>query len=71
MRTASDPLRASRKRIAELVDFVETNEPRMIAFHAYLDQDGKRLSIVQVHPDADSMLFHMQVARDHISEAYQ
>ena len=28
------------------------------------------MTVVQVHPDADSMLFHMQVARDHISEAY-
>ena len=27
------------------------------------------VSVVQVHPDADSMLFHMQVAREHISEA--
>jgi hypothetical protein len=26
-------LEEARKRVAELVDFVETNEPRMIAFH--------------------------------------
>ena len=35
------------KRCAELVDFVETNEPRMIAFHAYLGPDGNTLSIIQ------------------------
>ena len=60
----------ARKRIAELVDFVETNEPRMIAFHAYLDQDGKRLSIVQVHPDSASMEFHMQVNAKHFATAF-
>ena len=59
----------ARKRIAELVDFVETNEPRMIAFHAYLDQDGKSLSIVQVHPDSASMEFHMQVNAKHFATA--
>ena len=38
----------ARKRIAELVDFVETNEPRMIAFHAYLDQDGSPEILVRL-----------------------
>ena len=28
--------------LAELVDFVETNEPRVIAFHTYLDRDATR-----------------------------
>ena len=60
----------ARRRLAELVDFVETNEPRMIAFHAYLDQDGKSLSIVQVHPDSASMEFHMQVNAKHFTTAF-
>ena len=55
----------------ELLEMVEAKEPRLIAFHAYVNEDGTELTVVQVHPDADSMLFHMQVARDHISEAYQ
>jgi quinol monooxygenase YgiN len=61
---------ALRARLAELVDFVETNEPRMIAFHAYLDEDGERLAIVQVHPDSASMEFHMQVNARHFATAY-
>jgi quinol monooxygenase YgiN len=55
----------------ELLEMVEAKEPRLIAFNAYVNEDGTELTIVQVHPDADSMLFHMQVARDHISEAHQ
>ena len=58
------------KRIAELVDFVETNEPRMIAFHVYLAQDGNSVSIVQVHPDSASMEFHMQVNAKHFATAF-
>ena len=60
----------ARKRCAELVDFVETNEPRMIAFHTYLDQDASTLSIVQVHPDSVSMEFHMQVNAKHFATAF-
>jgi hypothetical protein len=29
------------------------------------------VSVVQVHPDADSMAFHMQVAGEHFAQAYE
>ena len=60
----------ARGRLVELVDFVETNEPRMIAFNTYLDQKGNTLSVVQVHPDSASMEFHMQVNAKHFATAY-
>jgi quinol monooxygenase YgiN len=60
-----------KKSCGGLVEVVEANEPRLIAFNLYANQDGTEVTVVQVHPDADSMLFHMQVAREHISEAYQ
>ena len=60
-----------KKSCGQLVEVVEANEPRLIAFHLYVNEDGTEVTVVQVHPDADSMLFHMQVAREHISEAYQ
>lgn len=63
-------LDVARKRLAELVDFVETNEPRMIAFHCYLDEEGGKLTVVQVHPDSASMEFHMQVNAKHFATAF-
>ena len=60
----------ARKHLAELVDFVETNEPRMIAFHTFLDESGETLGIVQVHPDSTSMEFHMQVNAKHFATAW-
>jgi quinol monooxygenase YgiN len=56
-----------KKQFAELVDVVEANEPRMIAFNGYVNEDETEANVVQVHPDADSMLLHMQVAREHIT----
>jgi hypothetical protein len=60
----------ARSRLTELADFVETNEPRLIAFHAYLDQEGNTVSIVQVHPDSASMEFHMEVNAKHFATAF-
>lgn len=53
----------------ELVDVVKQNEPRLVAFNFYFSDDESEVSVVQIHPDADSMLFHMQVAREHITQA--
>jgi hypothetical protein len=61
---------AAGRRLTELVEFVETNEPRMIAFNTYLDRDGKTVSIIQVHPDSASMEFHMQVNVKHFATAF-
>ena len=60
----------ARNHIAELVDFVETNEPRMIAFHCFFDEEGSKLTIVQVYPDSASMEFHMEVNAKHFTTAF-
>ena len=64
-------LDVARKRIADLVDFVETNEPRMIAFHCFLDEEGSKFTVVQVHPDSASMEFHMQVNAKHFATSFE
>ena len=59
-----------KKHLQELVEVVETNEPRLIAFNLYLDEEGSKLTGVQVHPDAASMEFHLKVVGEHIRGAY-
>ena len=54
----------------QFVDFVEDSEPRLIAFNAYVDEDGREVSIVQVHPDVHSMEFHMKLIREHVEQAF-
>jgi quinol monooxygenase YgiN len=60
----------ARKWLAEHVEFIETNEPRLIAFHVYFDQEGRTASVVQVHPDSASMEFHMQLIAEHLTGAF-
>jgi quinol monooxygenase YgiN len=48
--------------IKELVEFVEANEPRTIAYNVYFSEDGTRMTVVQVHADSASMEYHMKTA---------
>lgn len=48
--------------IRELADFVEANEPRVIAYNVYFNDDGTRMTVVHVHPDSSSLEYHMEVA---------
>ena len=59
-----------RKRVPGLVDFVEKNEPRVIAFNEYANDDGTEVAVIQIHPDADSMAFHMEVIAERAAAAY-
>ena len=55
----------------DFCNFIEANEPRLIHFALYINDEGTEVSVVQVHPDADSMAFHMQVAAEHFVRAYE
>jgi hypothetical protein len=48
--------------IKELVDFIDANEPRIIAYNVYFTDDGSRMTVVHVHPDSASLEYHMEVA---------
>ena len=63
-------LEDEKRRVPELSDFIEANEPRLIAFNEYADESGSEVAVVQVHPDAESMEFHMDVVRERAAQAY-
>ena len=50
-------LKALERLSEEFVEFGEANEPRLLAIRAYLDDEGDRFTLVQLHPDAESMDF--------------
>jgi len=59
-----------QRRVPELCDFIAANEPRLIAFNEYVNEDRTEVAVVQVHPDAKSMEFHMGVVRERAERAY-
>ena len=63
-------LEAERDRAAELGSFIETHEPQLLAFNEYVNAEGTEVGVVQVHPDAASMEFHMNVVAERAARAY-
>ena len=63
-------LAEERERVPGLVAFVEANEPRLIAFNEYVNDGGTEVAVVQVHPDAESMAFHLEVIAERAAAAY-
>ena len=53
-----------------LVEFIEANELQLLAFNEYANERGTEVAVVEVHPDADSMAFHMEVVAERAATAY-
>lgn len=56
--------------LPDLLGVVESHEPRLLAFNIFANDEGTEIAGVQVHPDADSMLHHLQLMRERITMAY-
>jgi DNA-binding PucR family transcriptional regulator len=61
---------AEQQRVPGLSRFIEANEPRLIAFNEYASEDHTEVAVVQAHPDAASLEFHMSIIGDRAREAY-
>ncbi len=52
----------------EFMEHVKAKEPQLIAFNMYFNEDETEMTSIQVHPDAASMDFHLQVLAKVIGE---
>ncbi|MBI2845133.1 MAG: hypothetical protein HYX86_01160 [Chloroflexi bacterium] len=55
----------------EMTEFVRANEPRVISFNTYVNEDGTEGTTIQVHPDSESLEYHLQVAASRIQKGVQ
>ena len=62
-------LEGFKQFLRELFKFIETNEPRLLAINAYVNEDGTEVTFIQVHPDAASMELHEKVAHEYTERA--
>lgn len=47
-----------------LAVFVRANVPRVTSYAFFLDEDRSRMTVVAVHPDSDSLEFHMDTGAE-------
>jgi hypothetical protein len=55
-------LQELKDAIKELVEFIESNEPQLVAYNVYLSDDGSQMTVIHVHVDSASLEYHMDVA---------
>lgn len=60
-----------RRFLGEFFAAVEASEPRLLAIHAYLNEDASEVTFVQVHPDAASLEHHQRVVHEHTQRSRQ
>jgi hypothetical protein len=48
---------------------IEANEPQLIAFNAFYNEEGTEMTSIQVHPTPTSMDFHLKVLRETLGDA--
>lgn len=57
-----------RRRMTELVEFVEDHEDRPVAYSVYLGDEDTTMTVVQVHPDSTSMERHLKLAAERFAK---
>ena len=48
--------------VEDLAAFVEANEAEPLAYNIFFDEAGTRMTVVQIHPDSESLERHLTVA---------
>jgi hypothetical protein len=64
-------LDVAKEASAELAQFVRDNHPRVLHFEIYIDDERRVMTVIQVHPDEESLMLHMQLAGDRLARAYE
>lgn len=65
-----DKLEVAKHASEELVSFIEDNHPRFLHFAIGFSEEGDEMRVLQVHQDEESMIRHMELARERIAAAY-
>jgi len=53
---------ALKAAMNELAQFVENNEPQLRSYQVYFNENRSRMTVIHIHPDAESLEFHMRTA---------
>jgi hypothetical protein len=55
-------LQELKAAMVDLSEFVQANEPQLLAYNVYFSEDGSRMTVLHINPDSASLELHMTVA---------
>ena len=50
-----------RGAVEGLVEFLDANVPRLLAYNVYFSDDGSQMTVVHLHPDSASLEQHLEL----------
>ena len=50
----------------DMGEFVKENEPRLVSWHTYVSSDHAEATTIMVHPDSESLEYHLEAAASRI-----
>lgn len=57
-----------KRKTAELTEFIEQREGRLLFYGFSIDEETHRMTVLAIHPDADSVELHMDVGAEAFRE---
>lgn len=64
-------LEAAREGSSALVEFLRANHPHVVHFGIYIDEPSHLMTVIQVHPDEESLFLHLRLAGEKIAAAHE
>jgi hypothetical protein len=64
-------LEVAREASRDLAEHLEANHPREAHFEISIDDSLREMTVLQVHPDEESLQLHIQIGADRIEAAYE
>jgi hypothetical protein len=61
----------AKRASGELAELVRDKHPRVLHFEIYIDDATREMTVIQIHPDEESLMLHMQLAGEHLARAYE
>ena len=55
----------------EMTAFAKAGEPRVLSFNTYVNEERTEATTIQLHPDSESLEYHLEAARTRISGGVQ
>lgn len=55
-------LKELKAAMNDLAQFVQANEPQLLAYNVYFSDDGTRMSVLYINPNSASLERHMKIA---------
>lgn len=53
-----------KDKVKQLSEFVKDNNPKIVDYRIFIDEELQRMTVIGIHPDSDALELHLEVGND-------